>query len=86
MKDVGIRDLKTHASAIVHAVREKHEQYVVTCRGRPVGLLCPLEDAPNPKATEQGAAWEQLFAAGDRINAGWKSKKTGVQLVSEMRR
>ena len=86
MKDVGVRDLKIHASAIVQAVREKHEQYVVTHRGRPVGLLCPLERAPRPTGTGQAAAWDRLLALGDKISAGWRSKKTGAQLVSEMRR
>ena len=86
MKDVGIRDLKMHASAIVQAVREKHERYVVTHRGRPVGLLCPLEDAPKPTGTGQAAAWDRLFALGDKISAGWRLKKSGAQVISEMRR
>lgn len=86
MKDIGIRDLKTHASAIVQAVREKHDRYVVTCRGRPVGLLCPIEDAPRPVQAGPSVAWDRLIALGDRISAGWRSKKSGAQIVSEMRR
>ncbi len=86
VKDVGIRDLKTHASAIVQAVREKHASYVVTCRGKPVGLLCPIEDAPRTANTEPSPAWDRLIKLGDRISAGWRLRKTGAQLVSEMRR
>ena len=86
MKNIGIRELKTHASAIVQAVREEHERYVVTYRGRPVGLLCPLDDAPRPAEPEAAAAWNTLFKVGDRIGKRWRSRKTGAQIVSEMRR
>jgi prevent-host-death family protein len=45
MPDVGVRELKAHASEIIREVREEQAQYVITYPGRPVGLLTPLEHA-----------------------------------------
>ena len=43
MTTVGIRDLARHASAIVRGVRESREPAIVTDRGRPVGVLYPVD-------------------------------------------
>lgn len=40
---VGIRDLARRASAIVRGVRETGEPAIVTDRGRPVGVLYPID-------------------------------------------
>jgi prevent-host-death family protein len=45
MPDVGVRELKTHASEIVRNLRERRTHYVITYRGQPVGLLMPLDEA-----------------------------------------
>jgi prevent-host-death family protein len=44
MPDIGVRELKTHASEIIRQVRERRERYVITHRGRPVGVLMPLDE------------------------------------------
>jgi prevent-host-death family protein len=87
MPDVGVRELKTHASEIVRKVREQRARYVITYRGRPVGLLVPLDETPLP-ALAQGepAAWDELVRLGEEIGRGWQSPKTGAELLSEMRR
>jgi prevent-host-death family protein len=41
---VGIRELKNRTSEIVRAVRERGARYIVTHRGRPVGLLLPVDE------------------------------------------
>ncbi len=43
MTTVGIRDLARRASAIVRGVRETGEPAIVTDRGRPVGVLYPID-------------------------------------------
>jgi prevent-host-death family protein len=90
MPDVGVRELKTHASEIIREVREERARYVITYRGRPVGMLVPLEE-PGSKAlpvTEpsDATAWETLTRLGEEIGREWRSSLTSTELLSEMRR
>jgi len=90
MPDVGVRELKIRASEIVRDVREHRARYVITYRGRPVGVLLPLEEAPQPEALAGGqpgtAIWEELSALGEEIGRGWQSPLTSAELLSQMRR
>ena len=90
MPDVGVRELKIHASEIVRRVRDQRVQYVVTYRGRPVGLLTPLDEASlSPQPLGEGTAsttWETLMRLGEEIGEGWRSPLTSTELLSEMRR
>ena len=89
MPEVGVRELKTHGSEIVRNVRERRARYIITYRGRPVGILAPLETAPesDPLSGEQGTtAWEELTRLGEEIGRGWKSHLTAAELLSGMRR
>jgi len=64
MPDVGVRELKARASEIIREVREQHARYVITYRGRPVGLLMPLEreSLTNMRPAKESAAsvWDEL--------------------------
>jgi prevent-host-death family protein len=90
MPDVGVRELKTHASEIIREVRERRARYVITYHGRPVGLLTPLDEAnavPPDLAECAGAdAWETLMRLGEEIGREWRSPLTSTELLSEMRR
>ena len=90
MPDIGVRELKARASEIIQNVRERRARYVITYRGRPVGLLMPLDEVratPMPPAGEPAmAAWEELTRLGEEIGRGWRSPLTGAELLSEMRR
>jgi len=90
MPDVGVRELKAHASEIIREVRERRARYVITYRGRPVGLLTPLDEANTalpPLSEEVGAnAWEALTRLGEEIGRGWCSPQTSAELLSDMRR
>jgi prevent-host-death family protein len=88
--EIGVRELKAHASEIVRAVRERRARYLVTYRGRPVGLLMPLE-ATSPAGElidgeTQAAVWEELTHLGQEIGWGWQLPVTSAELLSEMRR
>ena len=50
MAEIGIRELKARASEIVRAVREHRARYTITYRGRPVGVLLPLDEATQAEA------------------------------------
>jgi prevent-host-death family protein len=90
MPDVGVRELKAHASEIIRAVRERRARYVITYRGRPVGVLSPLDTggtAPSPVADgAEEDAWETLSRLGEEIGRHWQSPLTSGELLSEMRR
>ncbi len=90
MPEIGVRELKTNASEIIREVRERRARYTVTYRGRPVGLLIPLEEVGSAALLATGepttAAWDELVRLGEDIGRGWRSPLTGAELLSEMRR
>ena len=90
MAEVGIRELKARASEIVREVRERRARYTITYRGRPVGVLLPLDEAAQPETLTGGVqgddVWHELDRLGEEIGQGWKSPLTSTQLLSEMRR
>jgi antitoxin (DNA-binding transcriptional repressor) of toxin-antitoxin stability system len=70
-------------------VREQRARYVITHRGKPVGLLMPLDEAgPASQApTDEPAetAWDTLTRLGQEIGQDWRSPLTSTELLSEMR-
>ena len=90
MPEIGVRELKIRASEILRNVRERRARYVITYRGRPVGVLLPLEQASPPEPLgggDQGTAvWDELSELGEEIGRGWQSPLTGAELLSHMRR
>jgi len=87
MPEIGVRELKTHASEIVRSVRDERARYLVTYRGRPVGVLLPLDEAGDALAeTEEDAVWQELSALGEEIGQGWESPLRSAELLSAMRR
>src|ERR1700741_597566 len=87
---IGVRELKTHAARIVRQVREAQASYVVTHRGRAVGLLLPLDPADHTSRAaadlEAGSAWETFMRAGGRLERRSRPGVSGVRLLSAMRR
>ncbi len=84
MREIGVRELKTHASAIMREVWKRRARFVITYRGRPIGLLTPLEPAPAAESAE--AVWAELTRLGEEISRGWRSPQTSAELLSDMRR
>jgi len=86
MKDIGIRELKAHASEIVRRVAEERAVYTVTCRGRAVGIICPA--SPEPAAGTSGVAdpWGRLEALADRIGQSRRKRKSALRELAAMRR
>ena len=68
MPDVGVRELKTHASEIVRNVRERRARYTITYRGQPVGVLMPLEQ-PQAEPASGEEAWDELVRLGLFVEA-----------------
>ena len=89
-KVVGVRELKTHAARIIRHVREARASYLLTHRGRTVGVILPIdsgEDAvPAGEDAAGGAAWDAFLRAGRRLEGRFRPGVSGVSLLSTMRR
>ncbi len=86
MTEIGVRELKTHASKIVRSVREARASYTVTYRGRPVGVLSPLPTPTAPEQRDEDEIWADLERLGKEIGRKWKSPLSSGELLSQMRR
>ena len=85
---VGVRELKTHAARILRHVRDARASYVLTHRGRAVGVILPI-DADSSATTQNedtGAAWNAFLRAGRRLESRFRPGMSGVRLLSAMRR
>lgn len=85
MSEIGVRELKTRASAIMQEVEKHRARYTITRRGRPVAVIIPIEKAAS-RVTTETTAWDELLHLGKEIAQGWKSPQSSVELLSEMRR
>lgn len=85
MVEIGVRDLKIRASEIIRSVRKDRARYTITHRGRPVGVLLPLEEV-SLAGTSSESAWDELLRLGEEIGRGWQTAQTSTELLSEMRR
>ena len=86
MPQIGIRDLKVRASEILRNVRRRKTRYVITYRGRPMGMLTPIEE-PEPATTmTDDDNWNELVRLGQKIAEGWPAGVNSVDVLSEMRR
>jgi len=87
MEDVGVRELKAHASSIIHDVWRRNKRFVVTYRGRPVGMISPLPE--GGKATDEedtDAGWESLMSLMEDMATHCRTKKSAAEIISEIRR
>lgn len=87
-KIVGVRELKTHAARILRHVREARASYILTHRGRAVGMILPLEpvEEASTASEDAAAAWNTFVGAGRRIERRFRPGVSGVRLLSAMRR
>jgi prevent-host-death family protein len=83
-EEIGIRELKSRASEVVRAVKEKRARYVITQRGKPAAIIVPVDAAPLKKSDDE--VWERLMKIRDELGKGWQSEKSAVEILSEMRR
>jgi prevent-host-death family protein len=85
---VGVRDLKTHAARILREVRNARASYVLTHRGKAVGVIMPLEqtDEAPPSDEADASAWAAFLRAGRRLESRFRPGAGGVRLLSASRR
>jgi prevent-host-death family protein len=88
-KSVGVRELKTHAARILRRVRESRAEYLVTHRGRTIGVILPVdsEDTAAPVAlADTTTAWKAFLQAGRRLERRFAPGRSGVRNLSRSRR
>jgi len=87
-RDVGVRELKTHAAGILRCVRDTRASFVLTHRGRAVGMILPLEGVEEAAATmeDADAAWEAFIRAGRHLERRFRAGVSGVRVLSASRR
>ena len=85
MADIGVRELKTHASEILREVKEKRARYIVTHHGRTVAAIIPIDEV-QPATANEVSAWDELVNLGQQIGQHWQAQQTSTELLSEMRR
>jgi antitoxin (DNA-binding transcriptional repressor) of toxin-antitoxin stability system len=87
---VGVRELKTHAARIMRHVRDARASYVLTHRGRAIGVILPLDVPQDPSSiatdADPAAAWQAFLRAGKRLERSFRPRASGVRLLSQMRR
>ena len=87
---IGVRELKTHAGRILRQVREARASYLVTHRGRAIGVILPVGSEDEASRVSEGvdstAAWEAFVQAGKRLERRFAAGAGGVRLLSDMRR
>jgi antitoxin (DNA-binding transcriptional repressor) of toxin-antitoxin stability system len=89
-KSVGVRELKTHAARILRQVREARASYLLTHRGRAIGVILPVDgedEVPDAlEAVDATAAWDAFLRTGRRLERRFAPGAGGVGLLSDMRR
>jgi prevent-host-death family protein len=87
---VGVRELKTHAARILRQVRDSRASYILTHRGRSVGVILPLDPSNDPSQVLEGhdaaAAWDAFVSAGRRLERRFRPGASGVRILSSTRR
>ena len=87
---VGVRELKTHAARILRQVRDSRASYIVTHRGRAIGMILPMDPGEGTSLTSDAAdastAWNAFVRAGRRLERRFKPGVSGVRILSASRR
>ena len=86
MKEIGIRDLKAHASELVRQVFENGATYTITRRGRAVGVLAPPDFVAPSTGVSGEHAWDRLIQLADKLNRTAKGRKSAVRELKRTRR
>lgn len=84
LEEIGIRELKARASDVVRAVKEQRARYVITQRGVPVAVIVPMDAVPPEKKTDE--TLQKIMELRKRLAKNVRSKKSSVEILSEMRR
>ena len=86
MRAIGVKELKIHASEIMRKVREERISYTITYRGKPVGVLLPLEENGDVAQEKEQDPWSKLEKIREKMSSLPRPEKSLTEALSEMRR
>lgn len=86
MRTVGVGELKTRTSEIIRNVRENRISYTITFRGKPVGVLLPLEKNEEVAPRKDQDPWSVLEGLRDKMAQMPRPEKSLTEALSETRR
>jgi len=81
MREVGIRELKEHASEIIRDALASREGVAITRRGKIVARLVPVEDP-----TERRERARRMDEIAEAISRRWPEGVSATDAVSQDRR
>ena len=84
MPEIGVRELKLHASEILRRVREQNESFEVTHRGHVIARLVPVFE--RSKMADTTGIWMEMDELAQEIAATWPVGVTAAEAVAEQRR
>ncbi|MBM3932903.1 MAG: type II toxin-antitoxin system Phd/YefM family antitoxin [SAR202 cluster bacterium] len=79
--EIGVRELREHASDIVRRVREEGETVIITYRGKAVARIEPIADLEARKELAL-EVWAEMDKLSEEIGSRWPE---GVTAVAAMR-
>ena len=83
--EIGVRELKEHASNILRRVREDGETVIITYRGKAVARISPMEDLEAKKARVEEVL-RKMEELSKEISKDWPKGLSAVDAVREQRR
>ena len=86
MHAIGVNELKTHTSEIMRKVREERVSYTITYRGKPVGVLLPLEENGGVSKEKDQDPRSKLEEIREKMSSLPRPEKSLTEALSEMRR
>jgi prevent-host-death family protein len=84
--NIGLRELKIHASEVVSDVSETRVRYVVTRRGEPVAVIVPYSPREAEIQPDGDAAWADFREVAEAAGRAWTSPLTSVEILDDIRR
>jgi prevent-host-death family protein len=85
MREVGVRELKQHASEVLRRLQEDRETVAITRRGRVIARLVPVEE-PEERHAEASRVWADMDGLAQEVGARWPVGVGAAEAVSEQRR
>ena len=92
MPVIDVQELGQRAAEVLRQVREKKTQYIITCQGRPIAALLPVDaGAVEPTVVEASrqamlGGWEAYARVAEQVRQAWPAEGKTKEALGEVRR
>ena len=89
---IDVRELDRQTDQVLQQVREEKARYIITCQGRPIALLIPVDtqavQAAMIEASKQSIAdgWDDYARIAEQMRQTWPAEQETRQLLNAIRR